>query len=239
MQTTMTADAIPFQTPIAQHPDGDNIRFTWSTEQPPMNGRYRMEWRFRNRANDTPGDDRSASATMAALGIVQEGDPILTTPARPFDLPAEAEDARRVIAELMSMAERVAEVHNFGKGMGLAAPQIGIDRAAAIVRPPGGETITLLNPRTIDESTEEDEQYEGCLSFFDVRGMVARPLGLLIEHQTPEGETRIASFERGVGRLVAHEIDHLDGLLYVSAMKNGVELIPVSAYRGSGSDWKY
>jgi peptide deformylase len=144
----------------------------WSTEDPPLHARYRLEWRFRARDTQDAGE-HTASETMRALGIVQEGDPILTSPARPFALPEEAEDARRVVAELQSTAARVADVHTFGKGLGIAAPQIGIDRAAAIVRPPGGDTITLLNPRIVEESTQSDEQYEGCLSFFDVRGLVA------------------------------------------------------------------
>jgi Polypeptide deformylase len=74
--------------------------------------------------------------TMAALGIVQEDDPILREVARPFDLPAEAKNARRVIAELASTMERVEKAHTFGKGMGIAAPQIGIGRAATLVRTP-------------------------------------------------------------------------------------------------------
>jgi hypothetical protein len=98
-----------------------------------------------------------------------------------------------VVAELRSTAARVAEVHIFGKGLGIAAPQIGIDRAAVIVRPPGGDSITLLNPRIVEESAETDEQYEGCLSFFDVRGMVPRPLVLHVEHQDINGQPQITT----------------------------------------------
>jgi peptide deformylase len=98
-----------------------------------------------------------------------------------------------VVAELQSTTERVAEVHTFGKGLGIAAPQIGIDRTAAIVRPPGGDTITLLNPRIVEESAETDEQYEGCLSFFDVRGMAPRPLVMHVEHQDINGSRRSRS----------------------------------------------
>ena len=79
---------------------------------------------------------------------------MLTEVARPFDLPAEAEDARRVVSQLVSTLERVGQVHNFVKGMGLAAPQIDIGRAAAMIRTPEGETVTLLNPRICDESAE-------------------------------------------------------------------------------------
>jgi peptide deformylase len=176
---------------------------------------------------------------MASLGIVQEGDPILAQVTRPFVLPDEAEGARRIVAELNSVAERVSAVHTFGKGMGIAAPQIGIDRAAAIVRRPGAETITLLNPRIIEESEQHDQQYEGCLSFFDVRGMVPRPVVIHVEHQDTDGQRRITIFERGIARLVAHEIDHLNGMLYKERMRPDSQLIPVTEYHEIGQDWRY
>jgi peptide deformylase len=238
METTMTADAIPFRSAISRDTEDSRDVFCWSTEDPPLHARYRLEWRFRARNTQEAGD-HTASETMRALGIVQEGDPILTSPARPFALPEEAEDARRVVAELQSTAARVAEVHTFGKGLGIAAPQIGIDRTAAIVRPPGGDTITLLNPRIVEESAETDEQYEGCLSFFDVRGMAPRPLVIHVEHQDINGQPQITVFERGVARLVAHEIDHLCGILYRERMQPGVEPIPVTTYRGGGRNWRY
>ncbi|KOT49927.1 MULTISPECIES: peptide deformylase [Streptomyces] len=241
-ETTMTAAAFPFRNPIRSATEGARKVFSWSTEDPPLHARYRLEWKFRARPTEEPAltaTEETASARMAAVGIVQEGDPILTTPARRFSLPAEAEDARRVVAELHSAADRAATVHTFGKGMGIAAPQIGIDRAAAIVRTPEGEAITLLNPRVIEESPDSDEQYEGCLSFFDVRGMVPRPLSISIEHTDIDGQQRITIFERGHARLVAHEVDHLHGMLYRAKMRPGVEPIPVSEYRGTGRSWQY
>lgn len=72
---------------------------------------------------------------MAFLGIVQDTNPALRRAAQPFDLPAEADDARTVVAALDSAAERVAQAHTFGKGMGIAAPQIGIDRMRSGVEP--------------------------------------------------------------------------------------------------------
>jgi peptide deformylase len=123
--------------------------------------------------------------------------------------------------------------------MGLAAPQIHISRAAAVVRTPEGQTITLLNPQVSDESAEDDEQYEGCLSFFDVRGKVPRPLAIEVEHQDVDGTTRITTFERGLARLVSHEIDHLRGVLYRERMRPGVTPIPVATYRGTGQQWTY
>ena len=96
--------------------------------------------------------------------------------------------------------------------MGLAAPQINIGRAAAVIQTPDGELITLLNPRICDQSAAVDERYEGCLSFFEVRGMVPRPLAIEVEHQDTEGNIRLTAFERGVARLVCHEVDTCSGL---------------------------
>ncbi|MFE0651022.1 peptide deformylase [Streptomyces sp. NPDC059534] len=239
-ETTMTATGNPFRNPVRSATEGGRRVFSWSTDEPPLHARFRLEWKFRAKPiKETQLTADTASGRMQAIGIVQEGDPILTTPARLFSLPDEAEDARRVVAELNSAADRASGVHNFGKGMGIAAPQIGINRAAAIIRTPEGESITLFNPRIIEEGGGFDEQYEGCLSFFDVRGMVPRPMSLSVEHTDIDGQQRITIFERGHARLVAHEVDHLHGQLYRSKMRPGVQPIPVSEYRGTGSQWSY
>jgi len=239
--TSITAEASPFHAPIARHERGDDVVYTWSTDEPPLHARYRMEWKFRRPDGEEkpPMQALSPAEQMRSLDIVQDGDPILTQLARPFDLPAEAEDARRVVGQLVSSLERVGQVHSFAKGMGLAAPQIGIGRAAAVIRTPDGVTVTLLNPQVCDESAVTDERYEGCLSFFDVRGKVPRPLSIEVEHQDVDGTMRITTFERGMARLVCHEVDHLFGRLYTSRMQPGVEPIPVSAYKGTGQQWAY
>jgi peptide deformylase len=231
------AESFPFRTAIDRHEEDDRAVFSWSTHEPPLHARYRLEWRFQAKP-DSQSESLSPSETMSRLGIVQEGEPILRELARPFELPADAEDARRVIAQLASAMSRVEAVHTFGKGMGIAAPQIGIGRAAALVRTPSGETITLINPVVIEE-TPGDEQYEGCLSFFDVRGIVNRPLNLHVEHQDLDGNRQITIFDRGTARLVAHEIDHLNGILYTDRMDHDREPIPVSEYRQGGQRWNY
>jgi peptide deformylase len=97
----------------------------------------------------------------------------------------------------------------------------------------------LLNPHIVEESSRRDEQYEGCLSFFAVRGIVRRPLAVHVEHQDVAGQRHITAFEDGVARLVAHEVDHLQGVLYVDRLAAGHELIPVERYSGSGSTWSH
>lgn len=84
------------------------------------------------------------------------------------------------------------------------------------------------------ESATTDEHYEGCLSFFDVRGMVPRPTVIEVEHQDVDGRTLISEFDGAEARLVGHEVDHLFGVLYRSRMRPGVEPIPVAQYTGDG-----
>src|SRR5581483_1581739 len=150
METSMSAEALPFHTPISRTGNDERTQFTWTTDDPPLHARYRLEWRFKQPpAHQANSSDTKPSQTMTKLGVLQLGDPLLRQQARPFALPEEAEDARRVVAELHSALERVAQVHVFGKGLGIAAPHIGIGRAAAVVRTPSGETITLLNPHIV------------------------------------------------------------------------------------------
>nr|WP_241678900.1 peptide deformylase [Streptomyces lasalocidi] len=108
----------------------------------------------------------------------------------------------------------------------MAAPQLTrpVTRAAAVVQPAesGAGPIVLLTPRVTDVSGESDEQYEGCLSFFDVRGQVPRPLRITVETTSLNGATVTTVYQRGLARLVQHEIDHLDGLLYTDRMRSGV-----------------
>ncbi|MFF4583393.1 peptide deformylase [Streptomyces sp. NPDC001373] len=185
--------------------------------------------------------DARPSDTMRDLGVVQADAPILHQPTRPFDLPAERNTAQQVLDDLFAAAARISEVHPFAKGMGIAAPQIDIDRAAAIVQPAeaGAAPITLLNPRIISRSVETDEQFEGCLSFFDVRGRVPRPLTITVEHTSFDGTTTVATYQQGLARLVHHEIDHLDGRLYEDRMREGITPIPLDEYRQTGSAWSY
>lgn len=184
--------------------------------------------------------DMRPSQRTRDLGVVQQGAAILNESARTFDLPAERHEAERVVDELFAAMDRIGQVHPFAKGMGLAAPQIGFARSAAVVRPPSdGPAIILLNPRITERSDETDEQYEGCLSFFDVRGLVPRPLRITVETKALTGETVTTAYERGLARLIHHEIDHLSGLVYTTRMRAGIDPIPVEKYRQTGRAWAY
>ncbi|MDG4762780.1 peptide deformylase [Solwaraspora sp. WMMD406] len=254
VETSLSAEEAPLRTPLRRQQSDGRTTLEWSTEAPLLNARYRLEWRFRAAPSESVSASPSASAPvsgpasapvsgpepasdrMRALGIVQRGAEILRQPAQPFELPADGAVARDAADRLRAVLAHVDDAHPFTKGVALAAPQIGLPWAAALIRPPDldAEPLVLLNPRIVDTSVETDEQYEGCLSFLDVRGAVPRPLRIDVEHTRFDGSRVITSFDRAMARLVAHEIDHLEGRLYVDRMPPGSSLVPVTEYRGSG-----
>lgn len=174
---------------------------------------------------------RRPSEIMRALGIRQAGDVALYEATIPFDLPKEADLADRIVSELIDKAKVISLAHRFRNGMGLAAPQLGVGRSAAIVWPAGDGAVALLNPTVIDTSAECVDAYEGCLSCFDSRGLVPRPKLIEVEHQSLDGGPRITAFRDDAARLVMHEIDHLNGVLYTERMAANVEPISVEQYR--------
>jgi peptide deformylase len=242
VETSLTSEARLLRTPVHEQRSGGRARFEWVTDDPPLNARFRLEWRFRGvKDADVPVTEARPSERMALVGIVQRGASVLSRPARQFDLPADADRAIEIVGRLREALDQVVSLHHFTKGVGLAAPQLNIGWAAAVVRPVGAdaEQIVLLNPRILAEAPDRDEQYEGCLSFFDSRGRVPRALLIEVEHTDLSGERHISVFERGLARLVAHEIDHLNGVLYTERMPPERRLVPVEEYGEHGRPWLY
>jgi peptide deformylase len=243
VESSLTAEAGALKTPVRESIIGDRIHFDWETDEPALNARYRLEWRFRSESvpaqrGSRPPVSRRASELMRGAGILQRGAPMLDRAARWFELPEQTALASDVVSRLLDAVQRVSMLHEFHKGLGLAAPQIGIDWAAAVVEPPEPDDdgpVVLLNPRIVGESVDHDEQYEGCLSFFDVRGLVSRPLLVEVEHEELTGERRVTTFRRAMARLVAHEVDHLGGLLYPDRMPSDGRSSRSKSTRTTGS----
>jgi peptide deformylase len=101
-------------------------------------------------------------------------------------------------------------------GVGLAAPQIGIDQQIAIVDI-GDDigTIELINPEILESSGEQTGP-EGCLSFPDLYGEVTRPNWVKIRAQDRKGKFYTLEAEEFLARAIVHEIDHLNGILFTS-----------------------
>ena len=250
-------------TPIERQIVGDRIIFSWSTRstgaRPPVNNRYRLDWYFKNDRRQVDASVK-LSDLMQEVGIVQRGDPILgpldrasdsppilteeqraerqARAATSFDLPAESGAARWVLDGLHAAIQRAIDRYAYQRGRnitGIAAPQIGIDRSALIVREPGASSfVELLNPRVLTTARME-QNFEGCLSLFDWRGIVERPSFVEVEHQDLDGSRRITQFGPSMARSVMHEIDHLNKVLFDEVRVPGTRLIPVEEYRSTVS----
>ena len=99
-------------------------------------------------------------------------------------------------------------------GAGLAAPQVGILKRVAVIEIDGLK-LELINPIIIEKSDEQVIQTEGCLSFPNQWGKVARPKMVKVETLDRQGNKSIITATDWQARAICHEIDHLDGILYV------------------------
>jgi peptide deformylase len=142
--------------------------------------------------------------------IVKYGDPVLEKPAQPitkFD-----DDLRKLVAD---MFESMYEAH----GVGLAAPQIGISSRLAVIdvsfKEDPDAKLVLANPEVIRVEGKQTQQ-EGCLSLPEFRENVTRPKKVTIRAQDENGNWYEKTAEDLLARAFVHEIDHLNGRLYIS-----------------------
>ncbi len=160
---------------------------------------------------------------MPVREIVLLGDPILRESAREV----EAFDE-----ELKVLVRDMFETMVAAEGAGLAAPQVGVPLRVFVadVRDEDGEGIrrfALVNPRIVSAADEEDRAAEGCLSIPGVSEVVSRPSAVVVEAFDPEGRPVRVEAEGILARVLQHELDHLDGVLFIdriSALKRRMVL---------------
>lgn len=146
---------------------------------------------------------------MALRNIVVEGDEILRKKCREVD---EVNDRIRTILDDMT------DTMHEAMGVGLAAPQVGIMRRMFVAEPEPGNLYYFVNPEiTMKEGSVEDE--EGCLSVPGYAGLVERPQKITIKGLDRDGQPQEYTFEDFYARVMCHEFDHLDGILYKDKAK--------------------
>lgn len=111
-------------------------------------------------------------------------------------------------------------------GAGLAAPQIGVTKRVCIVRDFNDEQSdtnftehVFINPVITKTSKETNTWWEGCLSIEDTWGLVTRPAKIKVEYTSIKGESIKTSMGGYFARLIQHEVDHLDGILFTSKVE--------------------
>ena len=141
---------------------------------------------------------------MAVMKILRLGDETLRKKAHPVK-----EINRRTVALLKDMAETMYAAD----GVGLAAPQVGILRRIVVIDI-GEGLIELINPEIIEQSGSQTGQ-EGCLSVPGKHGTVERPDHVVVRALDRKGREIELTGEGFLARAICHELDHLDGVMYV------------------------
>ena len=142
---------------------------------------------------------------MAKLQIRKVGDEVLRKVCRPVE---------EITPRILTLLDDMAETMRAADGCGLAAPQVGILRRIVVIEVEEGEVIELINPKIIATAGEQ-EGPEGCLSVPGRQGIVKRPKHVTVRATNRHGEVFEISGSDLLARAFCHELDHLDGKLYI------------------------
>ena len=149
---------------------------------------------------------------MAIRNIREIGDPVLNKNCKEVK-----EINRRTLELIDDMFETMYEAD----GVGLAAPQVGILKRIVVVDVTGEDPILMINP-VILETRGQQSGYEGCLSVPGKSGLVTRPDYVKIQAYNEEMELYELEGTEMLARAICHEIEHLEGHLYVERVEGGL-----------------
>lgn len=170
---------------------------------------------------------------MKSLGIRTYGNDVLR---------AESQPVEEFGDKLCDFLQRMIETMLLEDGVGLAAPQVGVSRRIAVINPePENERtlVKMINPKIVASSADTDSIEEGCLSVPGIRGNVIRPAEVEVTYLDEEGSERRVRAGGLLARIIQHEIDHLDGVLFIDRLSIAKKMLIKSKLRslidGSGS----
>lgn len=133
-----------------------------------------------------------------------------------------------ITPELLNTMDEMVQMMQSQNGVGLAAPQVGIiQRFIVMMNPETNEIYRMINPEIISRSDETCVMEEGCLSVLGADNLpvyanVRRPKSVTVQWTDEHGEKQNANFDGVLARIVQHETDHLDGVLFIDYL-NGVK----------------
>ena len=151
---------------------------------------------------------------MAIRNVVTEGDEILRK---------HCKEVKEVTPRIRETLQDMLETMRESMGVGIAAPQVGIMRRMFVAQPDpydDNAVYYMINPVMLEMSEEKEMGPEGCLSVPDMVGDVERSVRIKIEATNLEGERKVYDFEGFDARVMQHEYDHLDGILYTDKCEN-------------------
>lgn len=143
------------------------------------------------------------------LKIVKVPDPILTKKTKLIN---------NINAGVLKLANDMIETCRAANGIGIAAPQVGKSVRMCLINLEhlGLPPFILINPKILHKSWKKVELEEGCLSIPGVFGIVKRPEKIKVKAQNLEGKENVFEADGMVSRVIQHEVDHLDGILFTS-----------------------
>lgn len=142
---------------------------------------------------------------MAKLKIVKVGDPVLRAVSRPVE---------KITPRTIQLLDDMIDTMRAADGVGLAAPQVGVLRRIVVIETPNEGLIELINPKIIAFAGEQRSE-EGCLSIPGKYGTTIRPMHVTVRAMNRKGETFEMNGSGLLAKAFCHEIDHLDGKLYI------------------------
>lgn len=162
---------------------------------------------------------------MALLKIVIEPDPRYSKPSQ--QLRQKSAKIERIDDTTRKLAADMFETMMAANGVGLAAPQVGILQRLVVIHVPAGSeyeddpeiNLTLINPE-IQRAGGQEIGAEGCLSFPDLWGDVPRYTSITVKTHDVEGNPLKIKARGFLARVIQHEIDHLDGVLFFDRMED-------------------
>ncbi len=146
---------------------------------------------------------------MAVYKVVLEGDDVLRE---------RAKEVTKITSNIAKLLDNMSDTMYAYKGVGLAAPQIGVSKRVIVVDV-GEGLLEFINPQIIDSQGEAID-VEGCLSLPEIIGDVVRADNIRVEGLNRHGEKIEVQAEGYLARALQHEIDHLNGILFVDLAKN-------------------
>jgi peptide deformylase len=158
---------------------------------------------------------------LAILPIRRAGDPVLREKAR---------RVRVIDRSIHKLIEDMWETMYDAPGVGLAAPQIGVPLRVVVIHVPDHDPVALVNPEIVKRSGERRLD-EGCLSVPGFRGEIVRSVKVTAKGTDPKTgkEIRVKAANDIMAEALEHEIDHINGILYIDYLPGPDALIPIGA----------
>ena len=155
---------------------------------------------------------------MGIVPIRIAGDPVLRE---------KAKKVKKIDASIQRLIDDMIDTMRNAPGVGLAAPQIGVSLRVVVIETPDDGLIPLINPEIVKHAGER-RLMEGCLSVPGYQAEITRSKQVTVKALDREGkEIRIKAVDTLLAQALEHEIDHINGILYIDYLDSADQLIPV------------